>query len=283
MTQFDAIYESIVNTIIKDGYSSGENVRAKYSDGTPATYRSVTGINFTYDNSTSEAPVLTTRYTPYKSAVREIYWVWLLRSNNVDILTDLGCKYWAEWASKDEQGNNTIRKAYGYQLAQQCMGFDNQVDYVINELKTNPTSRRILTSMWNVEDLPEMNLQPCVFLTMWNVLGNRLDLRVIQRSCDIALGLVSNLCQYAVLHKLIAHECGLKPGKIHWSIGDAHLYEEHIPTIQQQLSAPENLIEPRLEIKLPEPGHLYDFHPDDVIISNYTPSSLPQYKFKIAI
>lgn len=280
MTKFDEIYDNLVKEVLAKGVWSGDEVRTVYADGTPASYKSLSGVNFSLDNSTDEAMLLTSRYIPFKSATREIYWIWLMRSNNVDELEKMKCYFWGEWAKPDDTGVRTIGKAYGYQLAQPIMGYDNQVDYVIGELKNNPHSRRIMTSLWNVAELPEMNLQPCVFLTMWNVLGDRVDLRVIQRSADVALGLPNNVFQYSVLHKLIAHECGLQPGMLHWSIGDTHIYDRHVDILQEQI-ANKLAVEPKLIIDYKD--DIYDFRPDDVKVTDYDFKKMPQYKFEIAI
>lgn len=280
MTNFDLIYEDIVKNIISKGIDSQDNVRAKYEDGSFATYKSLTGINFSLDNSSDEAQILTSRYIPYKSATREIYWIWLMRSNDVDELEKMKCYFWSQWAKKDEEGKRTIGKAYGYQLNKPILDYKNQVDYVIGELKNNPSSRRILTSIWNVEELGEMNLQPCVFMTMWNVLGNRLDLRVIQRSADVALGLPNNVFQYSLLHKLMAKEANLDCGYLHWSIGDTHIYNRHIDTIMEQIKTKSSL-KPKIKINFKD--NIYDFTPEDVSILDYDINTLPKYKFEVAI
>ena len=277
LTQFDHIYNTLVNDVLTKGTDITENVRTVYSDGTPAYYRSLIGYQFRYDNSTDIPPVLTTRYSPYKSAIRETYWMWFLRSNNVNVLQSLGCKYWNEWALSD----GTIGKSYGWELSQPIYNFNNQLDYIIHELKHNPNSRRIITEMWVPKDLHEMALVPCLHLTQWSVLNGKLYLELRQRSADVALGVVSNLLQYSILHKLVAHECGLEPAEIIYTIHNAHIYDRHIPIIQEQINSTPVDCNPILKINYPK--SIQDFKPEDIVIENYSIHDLPQYKYDIAI
>lgn len=277
MTQFDHIYNKLVNDVLTKGTDITKNVRTVYSDGTPAYYRSLIGYQFRYDNSTDTPPVLTTRYSPYKSAIREIYWIWLLRSNKVSDLRSLGCKYWDEFELPD----GTVGESYGFQINKRTYNFNNQLDYIIHELKHNPNSRRIMTEIWDCEDLDKMSLTPCLHLTQWSVVNNKLYLELRQRSCDIALGLVSNLLQYSILHKLVAHECGLEPAEIIYTIHNAHIYDRHIPIIQEQINSTPVNCNPILKINYPK--SIQDFKPEDVIIENYSIHDLPQYKYDIAI
>lgn len=566
MTQFDHIYNKLVNDILEKGTDITNNVRTVYADGSPAYYRSLIGYQFRYDNSTDEPPVLTTRYSPYKSAIRETYWMWFLRSNNVDILEEMGCKYWREWRMKEpayedliyvqpkridktfdllpvkvneiinddlplrtsknhgdyyilenfinedgkeryriqfkntgyitecskssvahnlikdkysrteqkigyygeyktpeienyfgkylnrwvdiwrgiikrtseeyrnkhnnlnyyddimlhpyfescenflkwvmknnrysnnelgilqidkdyyssnyygpdsciivtpkenslltlstwytynnkfigskrslceylskqlnieliketndfknnpkdintiidnaqfnkyvapliEDGiikeihpknltdkgyirfslkmHNTIGKSYGYELAQPIYDFNNQLDYIIHELKYNPNSRRIITEMWVPQDLKDMALAPCLHLCQWSVLNNKLYLELRQRSADVALGVVSNLLQYSILHKLVARECGLEPAEIIYTIHNAHIYDRHIDTIKEQINSTPFDCNPKLIINYPD--KLENFHPDDVKIENYPMKDMPKYKYEVAI
>ena len=277
MTQFDHIYNKLVNDILEKGTDITNNVRTVYADGSPAYYRSLIGYQFRYDNSTDEPPVLTTRYSPYKSAIREIYWIWFLRSNNVSKLRELGCKYWDEF----ELDDGTIGNSYGAQIAKHVYKFNNQLDYIVNEIKYNPNSRRILTEIWDCEDLENMSLTPCLHLTQWSVINNKLYLEIRQRSCDVALGLVSNLLQYSVLHKLIAYECGLEPAEIIYTIHNVHIYDRHIDTIKEQINSTPFDCNPKLIINYPD--KLENFHPDDVKIENYPMKDMPKYKYEVAI
>lgn len=534
MTQFDIIYKDLVNKIINEGHLSSGNVRTKYLDGTPAHYKSYIGYQFRLDNSTDEALVITSRKAPWKSAIRELEWIWVRQSNDVNELEQMGCKFWSEfgvkeidnrkiiyiepkiineiqyenklineiinpnlpietskdfgeyyileyfknengidmkkiqfkntgyiksvskykqnprdpyvpsvfgigyygecnseeikeyfgehhrkWIKKWENivrrctgnadrqkwhndvvlgnsfrcceyflkwvmnnnkwgkdmlnnldvdkdyylsncysedtcvliphqaniyltndewfkydnyyffskielgkylyknkninvisGNNdsridlrkvdrfikfalnnnnleiivnnynengliprfllepknTILHAYGRALKTKTYGFESQVHYILNEIKNNPNSRRIITEIWLPEQLDNMSLNPCVHLTQWTVIDNKLYLEVRQRSCDVALGLTANVWQYSVLHKLIAHECGLEPAELIWTIHNAHIYDRHIEKIQKQI---QNITDVKPKVTIEYPNDFFEFKSDMIKLENY--------------
>ena len=272
--RFDKIYKDIVDTIAEKGIWSEGNVRTKYTDGTAAHYKSYIGYQFRLDNSDDEAHLITSRFAPSKAPIRELYWIWILQSNNVDVLDELGCKFWDEWKMQD----GTIGKAYGYQIAQETFGQKSQLHYVINELKKNPNSRRIMTEIWIPNQLSEMALTPCVHLTQWSVIGNKLYLEVRQRSCDVALGLVANVFQYSVLHKLVALECGLEPAEIIWNIHNVHIYDRHYDKLIKQVSG--ETFEPA-KIKINNFKSIFDFKPDDIEILDYKYGEKVSYEVAI--
>ena len=156
-------------------------------------------------------------------------------------------------------------RAYGYQLAKY-----HQVDTLLKTLKENPQSRRMVVSMWNVEDLPEMALQPCAFLTMWDVSAdNRLNCMLVQRSGDMGLGIPFNMAQYAALVCMIAQVSGLRPGLFTHVINNAHIYENHVEALKTQLARRnEAYPAPRLHLN-PEIKDFYDFKPEDIVLENY--------------
>lgn len=262
MSKFDKEYKKIVETIAKNGIDSEGKVRTVYADGTPAHYRSYIGYQFRLDNSGDEAQLITTRFAPNKAPIRELYWIWIMQSNDVDELNKLKCKFWDEWKMAD----GTIGKAYGYQIAKPTFGHKSQLHYIINELKNNPNSRRIMTEIWVPEDLDKMALTPCVHLTQWSVIGNKLYLEVRQRSCDVALGLVANVFQYAVLHKLVAMECGLEPADIIWNIHNVHIYDRHMKDLLEQVQREEF---EGAKLKINNFTSIFDFKPDDLEIVDY--------------
>lgn len=265
---FDIFYEELVEYILKNGTKINDNVRTVYADGTPAYYTQVIGLQFKfaplkdkYGNYVALLP--TTRQAPYKSAIKEISWIWLYRSNDVKFLRDeLGVNYWNEW--QDEKG--TIKKGYGYQLAKPLYNYNSQVDYIIGEIKNNPNSRRIITELWNVDDLEDMTLTPCVRTTQWTVENNKLILSVKQRSCDVALGLVSNIWQYQVLQHLIAKECNLEVGELIWTVDNIHIYDRHIDKIKEQIKR-EKFNRPKFKIN--NFTDFYNFKWTDVEVINY--------------
>ena len=274
MCTFDKIYKDIVETIDKRGIWSKGEVRTKYIDGTPAYYKSHIGYQFRLDNSGDEAHLITTRPAPYKSSIREMYWIWIMQSNDVEELNRLNCKYWNEWRMSD----GTIGKAYGYQIAKPTFQYNNQLDYVIGEIKNNPNSRRILTEIWIPEELAQMALTPCVHLTQWTVIGNELYLEVRQRSCDVALGLVSNVFQYSILHKLVALECGLNPAEMIWTIHNMHIYDRHIDSILEQIKRPTF---DGAKAVIHNFKSIYEFHPDNLQVIDYKHGDKISYEVAI--
>ena len=274
MSKFDKIYKDIVKTIDEKGIWSSGKVRTKYIDGTPAHYKSYIGYQFRLDNSTDEAHLITTRFAPSKSPIRELYWIWIMQSNNVDELNKLKCKFWDEWKMED----GTIGKAYGYQIAKKTFSYANQLDYIIGEIKNNPNSRRIMTEIWVPEELSEMALTPCVHLTQWSVINGKLYLEVRQRSCDVALGLVANVYQYSILHRLVAMECGLEPAEIIWNIHNVHIYDRHMDKLLEQV---ERTPFEGATVKINNFTSIYDFKPDDVVLENYNHGEKVSYEVAI--
>ena len=274
MSKFDKEYKKIVETIDKCGIMSQGKVRTVYADGTPAHYKSYIGYQFRLDNSGDEAQLITTRFAPNKSPIRELYWIWIMQSNDVNELEKLKCKFWNEWKQED----GTIGKAYGYQIAKKTFGYPSQLHYVINELKNNPNSRRIMTEIWVPEELDQMALTPCVHLTQWSVVNGKLYLEVRQRSCDVALGLVANVFQYSVLHKLVAMECGLEPADIIWNIHNMHIYDRHLDKLIEQVNRPEY---PGAKLKINNFTSIFDFKPDDVEVIDYKYGDKISYEIAI--
>lgn len=277
MSQFDKVYKELIETVLDKGIMSTGKVRTVYADGTPAHYKSYIGYQFRLDNSGDEAQLITSRYAPYKSAIREIYWIWKMRSNKVSDLRELGCKFWDEFELED----GTIGTAYGAALNVPTFEFSNQVDYIINEIKNNPNSRRIITEIWIPEKLKDMSLTPCVHKTTWNVVNGKLYLIVTQRSCDIALGLVSNVFQYSVLHKLIAKECGLEPADLIWNIDNAHIYDRHIDDLKKQIELP-TLSGFKLDLSKVKSFNEWN-NPDDITVPGYSETVTHKIKYEVAI
>ena len=207
-----------------------------------------------------EFPILTTKFVAFKTAVKELLWIWQLQSNDVRVLQEMGCHIWDEWMLED----GTIGKAYGYQIKKY-----RQVDKLIETLKTNPQDRRMIVNLWNIEDLPEMALQPCAFLTLWDVTDGRLNCMLVQRSGDIGLGVPFNMTQYAVLVHLIAQVTDLRPGLFTHVINNAHIYENHVEALKLQLSRREEALPaPKLIIN-PEIKDFYKFTLDDIKLDDY--------------
>lgn len=252
MSLADTKYLDIVQNILDNG-RLGQN-----RTGMPAYKLPHQIMQFDLEK---EFPILTTKFVAFKTSVKEILWIWQKQSNDVRVLQQWNCHVWDEWM----QADGTIGKAYGYQLAKY-----HQVDTLLKTLKENPQSRRMVVSMWNVEDLPEMALQPCAFLTMWDVSAdNRLNCMLVQRSGDMGLGIPFNMAQYAALVCMIAQVSGLRPGLFTHVINNAHIYENHVEALKTQLARRnEAYPAPRLQLN-PEIKDFYDFKPEDIVLENY--------------
>ena len=276
MSYADKVFINMCRDIIENGTSTeGEKVRPKWEDGTAAYTIKKFGVVNRYDLS-KEFPALTLRRTAIKSCVDELLWIWQKKSNNVH---ELKSHIWDNWADE----NGSIGKAYGYQMQvkhQYKEGMMDQVDRVLYDLKENPYSRRIMTNIYVHEDLHEMNLYPCAYSMTFNVTkeegSEQLTLNGIlnQRSQDVLTANNWNVCQYAVLLHMFAQVCGMKAGELVHVIADAHIYDRHIPLIEELISR-EPLPAPKFWLN-PEVKDFYDFTPDDVRLEDY--ETHPQIK-----
>lgn len=285
MTKFDHIYKNIILDVINNGKMQKGNVRAKYADGTPAYTKYIHGVNFVIEP--DELPILQSKRVAWKTALVEMEWIWQEMSNDLDWLQERDCHIWDEWEIKDGFWNGTIGKAYGYQLRDKLRKINekwfNQVEYVIHQIKNNPRSRRILTTLYNVEDLKDMALEPCVYETQWEVDDDDyLILHVRQRSADMALGSVINVLQYSVLHRLMAKSTGKKLGNMYWSIGNAHIYDRHLELLEKQVTADISELEKEKPVlNLPEGSDFFATPLSEVDIKNYHHNG--NFKYEVAI
>ncbi|MCD8286584.1 MAG: thymidylate synthase [Clostridia bacterium] len=263
MSRADEIFVSNMKDIMENGvWDTDRPVRPRWDDGTPAHTVKKFGIVNRY-NLQEEFPVLTIRRTAFKSCIQELLWIWQAKSNNVH---DLKPHIWDQWA--DETGS--IGKAYGYQLGvkhQYAEGEFDQVDRVIYDLKNNPTSRRILTNIYNFQDLHEMHLYPCAYSMTFNVSGNVLNAILNQRSNDMLTANNWNVAQYAILLVMMAQVSGLVPGELVHVIADAHIYDRHIPIVKEIIEMPQYPA-PKLWVD-PEVKDFYDFTPDSFKLIDY--------------
>ncbi len=276
MSYADKVFIEMCRDIIDNGTSTeGEKVRPVWEDGTSAYTIKRFGVVNRYDLS-KEFPALTLRRTAIKSCVDELLWIWQKKSNNVN---ELKSHIWDSWA--DETGS--IGKAYGYQMGvkhQYKEGRMDQTDRVIFDLKNNPYSRRIMTNIYVHNDLHEMHLYPCAYSMTFNVTkekdSEKLTLNAIlnQRSQDVLAANNWNVCQYAVLVHMLAQVCGMKAGEFVHVIADAHIYDRHVPMIEELISR-EPLPAPTFWLN-PEITDFYDFTPDDVRLDRY--ETHPQIK-----
>lgn len=276
MSYADRIFVNMCRDILDNGTSTeGEKVRPKWEDGASAYTIKRFGVVNRY-NLSEEFPALTLRRTALKSAFDEILWIWQKKSNNI---RDLGSHIWDAWADE----NGSIGKAYGYQMQvkhQYKEGMMDQVDRVLYDLKNNPYSRRIMTNLYVHQDLHEMNLYPCAYSVTFNVTKEkgeeRLTLNAVlnQRSQDVLAANNWNVCQYALLVMMFAQVCGMKPGQLLHVIADAHIYDRHVPMVEELISREQH---PAPKVWLnPEVGDFYEFTVDDLHVEDYVTG--PQIK-----
>lgn len=276
MALADKIFINTCREIIDHGvWDTQYDVRPRWADGTPAHTIKKFGIVNRYDLS-KEFPIITLRKTYFKSAIDEILWIWQKKSNNVH---DLNSRIWDSWA--DETGS--IGKAYGYQLGikhQYKEGMFDQVDRVLYDLKNNPNSRRIMTNIYNFQDLHEMHLYPCAYSLTLNVEGDKLNAILNQRSQDTLTANNWNVVQYAVLVHMFAQVSGLKVGELIHVIVDAHIYDRHVSIVEEILKNPEYEA-PKFIINK-DIKNFYDFTTDDFKLENYVANKF-DHKIEVAV
>ena len=263
MSYADIVYKETCRKILSEGvWDTDREVRPRWPDGTPAHTIKTFGVVNRYDLK-KEFPIMTLRRTYYRSCIDELLWIWQKKSNDVH---ELSSHIWDSWAGE----NGSIGKAYGYQLGVKHRypeGEFDQVDRVLFDLKHNPASRRILTNLYNFSDLHEMALYPCAYSMTFNVSGNTLNAILNQRSQDMLTANNWNVVQYAVLVHMLAQVSGLEAGELVHVIADCHIYDRHVPLVEQLLErepypAPEFYVNP--EVK-----NFYDFTVDDFRLENY--------------
>lgn len=269
MSYADQVFVAMCRDILDNGVSTeGEKVRPKWDDGSFAYTIKRFGVVNRYDLS-KEFPALTLRRTAIKSCTDEMLWIWQRKSNNIH---DLNSKIWDAWA--DESGS--IGKAYGYQMGVKHSykeGAMDQVDRVIYDLKHNPFSRRIMTNLYVHSDLSEMHLYPCAYSMTFNVTQAKgedvLTLNAIlnQRSQDVLTANNWNVCQYAVLVHMLAQVCGMKAGELVHVIADAHIYDRHVPLVEELIGR-EQYPAPNFWLN-PEVKDFYAFTAEDVRLEDY--------------
>jgi thymidylate synthase len=218
ISKYERQYINIVQNILDNGYYDQNRTSL-------ATYKLPHQI--IQVDLQKEFPILKSKFVAFKTAVKEMLWIYQKQSNIVQDLRDKGVKIWNEWEGED----GTIGKAYGYQVKK-----FNQMDNLIEALKNNPQDRRMMINLWNWSDLPEMNLAPCCFLTMWDVTNGKLNCMLVQRSGDVPLGVPFNTTQFAVLTHMLAQVCGLKVGLLTHVINNAHIYQNQVDGMKEQLN-----------------------------------------------
>lgn len=246
------------------------------TDRTGTGTRSVFGYQMRF-NLADGFPLLTTKKLHLKSIIHELLW-FLRGDTNVAYLQENGVRIWNEWADPD----GSLGHIYGYQWRSWPRydgGFVDQISQAVNDIKNNPDSRRIIVSAWNVADLDNMNLPPCHAFFQFYVAEGKLSLQLYQRSADTFLGVPFNIASYALLTMMMAQVTGLQPGEFIHTLGDAHIYNNHIDQVNLQLTrTPRRL--PRMVIN-PDVKSIFDFKYSDFTLQDYDP--YPPIKAEVSV
>ena len=277
----DEYFSQALKEIIETGIDTSQfpmsNVRTKWLDGTMAHYIYITNKVFEYDLSNGEFPLISLRPQAWKSAIKEILWIYQDQSNDLKLLADKhNIHWWNEWESKMIPG--TIGQRYGATISKY-----NMVNKLINTLKTNPFDRRMIMDMLQFTDLEETDgLFPCAYSTTWNVRGEYLDMILNQRSSDFLMAWSINQAQYVALQMMIAHAVGLKPGKFTHVVGNLHIYDRHLEAAKiMHERKPKSTNRPVMKFE-PESNNFYSFKIEDFKLEGYEPNE-EQIKLEIAI
>lgn len=261
-------YLDLLDRILKEGEEK--------TDRTGTGTISVFGHQMRFDLQAG-FPLLTTKKLHLKSIIYELLW-FLKGDTNVKYLQDHGVKIWNEWA--DPSGD--LGHIYGYQWR----SWPNpdgthldQITQVVHDIKTNPDSRRLIVSAWNAGDIKNMALAPCHALFQFYVVKGKLSCQLYQRSADTFLGVPFNIASYALLTMMMAQVCGLKPGEFVHTLGDAHVYRNHIEQVKLQLSRTPRTL-PKMEIN-PEVKDIFNFQYEDFQLVGYEP--YPHIKGEISV
>lgn len=278
MSYADKIFVETCKDILANGFSDKDlHVRPRWEDGTPAHTIKKFGVVNRYDLK-KQFPILTIRRTYWKSALDEVLWIWQKKSNNVH---DLSSHIWDAWA--DETGS--IGKAYGYQMGVKHHYKDgdyDQVDRVLKDLKEDPASRRILTNIYNHHDLSEMGLAPCAYSMTFNVLGNTLNAILNQRSQDMLAASNWNVVQYAMLLMMFAQASGFEAGELVHVIADCHIYDRHIPIIEELISRDYDVDDAPVMTLDKDVTNFYAFTRDNFHLEGYHPLEFDE-KIPVAV
>ena len=261
-------YHNLMKKVLEEGTVK--------TDRTGTGTKSIFGYQMRFDLSEG-FPLLTTKKLHTKSIIHELLW-FLKGETNIQYLKENGVSIWDEWADKD--GN--LGPVYGYQWRSWPTpngGHIDQITQVIDLIIKNPDSRRLIVSAWNVADINQMKLPPCHAFFQFYVADGKLSCQLYQRSADIFLGVPFNIASYALLTLMVAQVCGLKAGDFVHTLGDAHLYSNHIEQAKLQLTRDFRSL-PQMKIN-PSVKSIFDFKFDDFALENYDPH--PHIKAPVAV
>lgn len=258
--------------LLKDVLEKGDFKEDRTGTGTTSMF----GYQMRFDLSKG-FPLVTTKKIHLKSVIYELLW-FLKGDTNVKYLQDNGVRIWNEWADKD----GDLGHIYGYQWRSwpdYNGGHIDQITEAIETIKNNPDSRRIIVSAWNVADIPNMNLPPCHAFFQFYVSNGKLSLQLYQRSADIFLGVPFNIASYALLLMMVAQVCNLEAGDFIHTLGDAHIYSNHIEQVKEQISREVRNL-PTMKLN-PDVKNIFDFKYEDFQLEGYDPH--PHIKGTVAV
>lgn len=281
--KIDYDFKNIVCNILAYG-SKDINPRPKYADGTPAHTYSINHYMCRYNLSAGEFPALTLRPAAFKSAIKELLWIYQDQSNELSVLRyKYNVHWWDQWALEDD----TIGQCYGWTVRKHDL-----MNNLLNGIKNDPDGRRHIISLWQEDDFKGPHaLKPCCYMTIWNVRhetdGDYLDMCMIQRSCDyLVAGSTSNQVQYAAFLAIVAHCLGYKPGVYTWFVDNLQIYDRHIEAAVEMLNRDPIPCTPRVVIN-PLKTNFYDLTVDDIKLEGYPLDEVkqknPQLSFDLGI
>ena len=275
MIKADKYYIENLNKILNEGCWD-ENPRPKWSDGTPANSKFITGVFEEYDISKGEYPITTLRNTAIKTGIKEIFWIYQKQSNSLKVAREMGINWWDEW----NVGDDTIGQRYGATIKKY-----NLMENLLSGLENDPFSRRHIIDMYQYHDLNEtLGLHPCAYSTSWSVRkvdgDYYLDMTLNQRSNDYIVANYINKTQYVALQMMVAGHLGYKVGKFCHLVQNLHIYDRHLDSAKELLERVPLDINPRLSL---EYKNFYEYSVNDFIISNITGIKKLSNELEIAI
>ena len=268
---YESQYINNLNTILQASYKE-KNAR------TGIETRRIPATQIIVDLE-KEFPILVSKKVNWKAAANEILWIMQKQSNKI---SELNSHIWDAWADE----NGTIGKSYDYQVGIPARGYSNQVEYILETLKKDPSNRQCVIDLWNVEDLDEMALVPCTYSSVWSIINGYLNCMLVQRSADYPVGVPFDTTEYAILTHLFARHLGVKPGRLTHVMADSHIYENQIDGVKKQLVQWDNarineIPWPKLVFKDDAPTNFWDITIDDFEIIDYEP--MPAIKYEVAV
>ena len=276
MSKADIYFKKTLRKLIDSEYTTeGQKIRPVYADGTPSHTKFLNNVVFNYDISKGEYPILTLRPLAWKSAIREVLWIYQQQTSDLSVLRNkYNIKWWDSW----NIGDDTIGVRYGATVAKYDL-----VNKLLKGLKEQPYTRRHIIDMYQYADFEETDgLHPCAYSTTWNVRGEYLDMILNQRSSDFCVAWGINVFQYFALQLMVAKAVGLKPGMLTHVIGNVHIYDRHIEQAKELVNRlPLSGKEPKLILNT-DKTDFYSFKLEDFELIDFEAAG-PQLKFEMAI